>query len=165
MQGWCGVSHGTGGQMTSALLLVAWPYKDQVLYSFRYASAWIMPALYTGKPKITQIYSYVNDSQYEMVYRCENCFSWTSPSGVTTNVSTTTGQLVLGRAQAAASPEGASCPDKIKFGFHDAGYGQYGANLNGVANPSYSAWAALATHTVSTACLALPTSTSTPASV
>lgn len=33
---WCGLSHSPAGEMTDALLLVAWPYQQQVLTSFRY---------------------------------------------------------------------------------------------------------------------------------
>ncbi len=157
------MSHGTAGQMTQSLLLVAWPYKDEILYSFRFATVWQMPTLYTGNAKLTQIYSYVNDSQFEMVYRCQNCFSWNVGPSIT-SVSSSAGLFVLGRAQGAAPPDAPSCPDKIRFGFHDAGYGQYGANLTGAANPSYSAWAALATKTASTDGANIPTfATSTTA--
>jgi len=146
--------------MTNSLLLVAWPYKDQVLTSFRYATQWVMPAEYVGKAKLTQIYSLVNNSMFEMVFRCQNCFSWNTDGGMV-NVSTTKGQLVFGRALAAKGPDAPLCPSKIRFGFHDAGYSQYGANIVNLAQKSYSAYAAMATKVVSTNCANIPTATST----
>ncbi len=146
--------------MTNSLLLVAWPWEGQVMMSFRMATAWMQPAPYMGKAKVTQISSFVNDSSYEVIYRCQNCFTWKTQAA-TVNISTTTGQLVLGRAQAALGPNAPGCPNKISFGFHDFGYGQYGANISNLTHASYSKWAALATKTVSTDCLHIPSTTMT----
>lgn len=139
------------GQMTQALLLMAWPYEDQVLTSFRFTSGYQLPPVYKGNATLTQISSSVNATNYEVIYRCQNCFEWDN-GGSSTKVSTTEKTLVLGRAQAIKSVTNPGCPDKISFGFHDDGYGQYGANLESVVNPSYSAWAALATKTPKTTC-------------
>lgn len=149
--GWCAVSHGLSGQMTQALLLMAWPYENEVLTSFRYTSGYQLPPAYKGNATLTQISSFVNDTTYEVIYRCQNCFEWDN-GGASVKVSTTAKSFVLGRAQAIKSVTNPGCPDKISFGFHDDGYGQYGAALDQIVNPSYSAWAALAKTVPKTSC-------------
>lgn len=136
---------------------MVWPFGDQVLTSFRYTPGYQTPPVYNGNAKLTQISSFVNDTTYEVIYRCQNCFSW-SASGQNASVQTTQQTLVLGRAQALKSVGNAGCPDKITFGFHDNGYGQFGAPLEGIPQPSYSSWAALATKAVSNTCAGSSTS-------
>lgn len=145
--------------MTQALLLVAWPFGDQVLTSFRYTAGYQFPPVYTGDAKLTQISSSVNDTTFEVIYRCQNCFTWNA-GGANVSVSTSQKSLMFGRAAASKAPTNPGCPDKITFGFHDNGYAQFGADLSNAAQASYSTWAALATKTVSTTCDA--TSTASP---
>lgn len=149
--GWCGVSHGQSGQMIGALLLVAWPHEGQVLTSFRYAKGYTLPDVYTGNATLTQVSSKVTDTYFEVVYRCTDCLAW-NEGGDIGKASTSEGSLVLGRASSNQSPSNAACPNKITFGFHNTGFGQYGASLQGVANPSYRSWAALATKAVAGNC-------------
>lgn len=144
--------------MTQALLLVAWPYQDQVVTSFRYATGYNLPDVYSGDAKVTQISSSVNGSTFELIYRCENCLSW-NQNGQTGSVATSSGFFILGWAQAQAAPSNPSCPDS-SFVQHDA-FGQYGAQLNNSVNASYSQWAALATKTTNGACGGTTTTTST----
>ncbi|KAJ9156097.1 Carbohydrate-binding module family 1 protein [Pleurostoma richardsiae] len=158
--GWCGVSHGQSGQMTGALLLMAWPYESQVLTSFRFTTGYNVPPVYTGNATLTQLSSTVNATHYQVIYRCQNCLAW-NQDGATGSASTSAGFLVLGRAQARKGPTNAGCPSSISFGFHDWGYGQYGAPLDNATNPSYSAWAALPTQAVTTNCASAPTSSVT----
>lgn len=148
--------------MTQALLLVAWPYQGQVLTSFRYAYSYQLPPVYTGDAKLTQISSFVNDTHYGLTYRCQRCLAWNA-DGTPGKAPTSAGFLVLGRAQSKKDPTNAGCPNQISYGFHDNGYGQYGAPLDKVVNPSYSEWAALATKTVTGSCGAA-TSPAAPAS-
>ncbi|KAH8887786.1 hypothetical protein GQ53DRAFT_872520 [Thozetella sp. PMI_491] len=162
--GWCGLSHGASGQMTSSLLLMAWPYNGEVYTSFRYTPGYQTPPVYTGNATLTQISSFVNATMWELVYRCQNCFSW-NQNGATGKVSTSSKFFLMGRAAAKRGPYNAQCPDKMTFGFHDHGYGQYGAQLDNATHTSYSAWAALATKTVATDCdhiTEIPKTTSTP---
>ncbi|KAL8416041.1 hypothetical protein RB596_006557 [Gaeumannomyces avenae] len=149
--GWCGVSHGQSGQMIGALLLMAWPHNGEVLTSFRFATGYSMPDVYTGNAKLTQISSKITDTYFEVAYRCTDCLAW-NEGGDTGKATTSGGFLVLGRASGSQTPGNAACPNRITFGFHDTGFGQYGASLEGVANPSYSSWAALATKTVNGNC-------------
>lgn len=158
--GWCGLSHGQSGQMTQALLLMAWPYEDQVLTSFRFASGYAAPAVYTGDAKLTQIASKLNDTHFELQYRCENCFAW-DQDGSTGSVSTTDGLLVTGRAAAKSSPGSPGCPTEIEIQQHDNGFGQFGAALDDAPNVSYSEWAELATATVTGNCGTQPPPTAT----
>jgi cellobiose dehydrogenase (acceptor) len=149
--GYCAISHGQSGQMTQALLLVAYASEGTVYTSFRYATGYTLPPLYTGDAKLTQISSSVSDTGFEVLFRCENCFAW-NQDGATGNVSTSAGNLVLGRAAAKTGLEGPTCPDTATFGFHDDGFGQWGAVLEGAPSESYEEWAALATTTPETTC-------------
>ncbi|EAA28998.1 cellobiose dehydrogenase [Neurospora crassa OR74A] len=149
--GWCGVSHGQSGQMTQSLLLMAWASKGQVFTSFRYASGYNVPGLYTGNATLTQISATVNSTQFELIYRCQDCFAW-NQGGSKGSVSTSSGLLVLGRAAAKGNLQNPTCPDKAIPGFHDNGFGQYGAPLEKVPHTSYSAWASLATKTTTADC-------------
>ncbi|KXX80350.1 Cellobiose dehydrogenase [Madurella mycetomatis] len=149
--GYCGLSHGQAGQMTQALLLVTWAYEGTVYTSFRYATGYTLPGVYTGDAKLTQISSNVTDTSYELLYRCENCFAW-NQEGSEGSVSTTEGFLVLGRASARQGLENPTCPDSAIFGFHDNGFGQWGAQLEGATQESYEEWTALATTTPEVDC-------------
>jgi cellobiose dehydrogenase (acceptor) len=137
--------------MTQALLLVAWQSNGTVYTSFRYATGYTLPGVYTGDAKLTQISSNVTDTSFELLYRCQNCFSW-SQEGTTGSVSTSQGTLVLGRAAAKQGLENPTCPDQATFGFHDNGFGQWGAPLEGANQASYADWTALATKTPTTTC-------------
>ncbi|KAL1907886.1 hypothetical protein Sste5344_006309 [Sporothrix stenoceras] len=162
LTGWCGISHGDKGQMTNSLLLVAWPWNGQVMTTFRYATKWAMPTEYTGDAKLTQISSFVNETMFEVIYRCQNCFSWNTTETTKQTVNTTSGTLLFGRALAMRGPQAASCPSKMTFGFHDSGYSQYGVDLSNAIHPSYASWAALATHVATTDCANIPAATPTP---
>lgn len=137
--------------MTQSLLIVAWPYEDQVLTSFRYADGYTMPVEYTGNATLTQIRSAVDDTGYEVLYRCQGCFSW-DQDGVPGSVSTSKGSLVAGRAQGSIVPENPQCPSEITYEFHDDGFAQTGLPLDDAPNEAYEEWAALATNDVPGSC-------------
>ncbi|KAJ9137225.1 Fungal cellulose binding domain-containing protein [Pleurostoma richardsiae] len=148
--GWCGMSF--GGGMTNALLLVAWPYDGEILTSFRYATAYAMPDPYTGNATLTQISSTINATHYTLIFRCQNCLSWTQDSQ-TGGVSTSSRFWLLGWAQATPPPGNAQCPDQITLLQHDNGMNLFPATLGDeAANPSYTSWAAMATKTVTGDC-------------
>ncbi|KAK3934322.1 hypothetical protein QBC46DRAFT_359113, partial [Diplogelasinospora grovesii] len=146
--GWCGIAH--AGHMTNDLLLMAWPYGGEVLTSFRWATDYFMPVPYHGttSPQLSVIRSSANASGYEIVYRCVKCFSWGDASrNYTESVSTSSGGMVLGYAQSFDPPiSNAGCPERMTFGFHDAGYQQWEVDVkgDGVAREGYEKWAALA---------------------
>lgn len=136
--------------MTQALLLVAWPYNGEVLTSFRFATGYNLPGVYTGNATLTQISSKVNDTGFEVIYRCQNCFSW-DQEGTSGHVETSTGTLILGRASASTVPSNPECPAEISFRQHES-FGQFGAPLAGITKAQYPDWAALATKVVPGEC-------------
>lgn len=137
--------------MTNSLLLMAYPYNGEILTSFRFATGYVMPDVYTGNATLTQISSNVNASTYTLVFRCQNCLSW-SQDGQSGSASTSSGLLVLGWAEAVAAPGSPACPSQITLAQHDA-QSIFGAQLDSNAvNPSYTAWAAKATNTVTGTC-------------
>ncbi|KAL1840629.1 hypothetical protein VTJ49DRAFT_280 [Mycothermus thermophilus] len=149
--GYCGLSHGQVGQMTQSLLLVTWAYENNVYTSFRYATGYTLPGLYTGDATLTQLSVNVTDDSYELIYRCQNCFSW-DQDGSTGSATTSEGYLVLGRAASRTGVVGPTCPDTATFGFHDNGFGQWGAQLEGATHEEYAEWASLPGLTVETTC-------------
>ncbi|SPO06266.1 uncharacterized protein DNG_08955 [Cephalotrichum gorgonifer] len=137
--GWCGIAH--GGHMIQGLLLVAWPHKGQVLTSFRWATDYFMPGVYQGNSTITQISSSVNDTGYELIYRCENCFAWEDGEGYLGSMKSSSGELGFGYAQAADGPEDAGCPAGITLQYHTQGYSTWVGAVDGLTAPDYSALA------------------------
>ncbi|KAK3682730.1 carbohydrate-binding module family 1 protein [Podospora appendiculata] len=148
--GWCGVS--LGGPMTNSLLVTAWPAGGDVYTSFRYATGYSMPDLYTGNATLTQISSTINSTNFSVIFRCQNCLSW-NQGGQAGAASTSAGYMVLGWVQAFPSPGNPTCPNQITLNQHDNGMGIFGAQFDSAAaNPSYTAWAAKATKTVTASC-------------
>ncbi|KAI3337680.1 fungal cellulose binding domain-containing protein [Ustulina deusta] len=161
LTGWCGIS--LAGPMTNSLLLMAYPYQGEVLTSFRFATGYVNPDVYSGDAKLTQISSTVNSTHYSVIFRCQNCLSW-DHDGATGSVSTSAGVLVLGWCNAFPSPSNPSCPNEASILQHDNGLSVFGAALDSnIANPSYTQWAAKATATVTGSCGGTTTTTtSTP---
>ncbi|CAN8106388.1 unnamed protein product [Discula destructiva] len=171
-EAWCGLSHGQSGQMTNALLLMAWPYEDQVLASFRYAPGYVSPDTYTGNATLKTLASSVNATAFTIVYQCVSCWQW-DQGGATGSVDTTSGLAVLGRAIADEAVTNPGCPNDIVIPYHNRGFGQYGAPLTNATNASYSKYAAMTAKPTTTAATcagtavptntaAMPTATPTP---
>ncbi|KAI7785464.1 carbohydrate-binding module family 1 protein [Diaporthe eres] len=166
-QGWCGMSF--GGSMTNSLLLTVWPNNGQILTSFRYATGYVMPDVYTGNATLTQISSTINSTHYSLIFRCQGCLAW-EQGGATGSVSTSSKFWLLGWAQANPAPGNPTCPNEITLAQHDNGQSLFPATLDAnAANPSYTSWAALATKTVTGSCggattttTSVPTATSVP---
>ncbi|KAI0427264.1 fungal cellulose binding domain-containing protein [Xylaria sp. FL1042] len=162
LTGWCGIS--LAGPMTNSLLIMAYPYQDEILTSFRYATGYDLPDVYTGDAKLTQISSTINSTHYSLIFRCQNCLSW-DQDGATGSASTSAGFLVLGWCNAFPSPDNPSCPDQVGIVQHDNGQSIFGAVLDSnAANPSYTQWASKATATVTGSCGSTTTPTTTPTS-
>lgn len=137
--------------MNENLLVVAYPSAGQVLTSFRWATDYTFPTVYTGNAKLTQISSATNATHYSVIFRCQNCLAW-SQGGSQGAAPTSEGYLVLGWAHATASPSNAACPSAFRVGQHES-QGIFAGQLNAAAvNPSYTAWAAKATATVAGSC-------------
>ncbi|KAJ2898357.1 carbohydrate-binding module family 1 protein [Zalerion maritima] len=163
-EGWCGMS--MSGPMTSSLLLMAWPYGDEVLTNFLFASGYDNPEIYEGNAALSQIKSTIDDDGFELLFRCENCFAADDVS----TVSTSGGILVLGWAQSTTWPTNPECPADVSVAEqHDNGEGIFGGSISDDAiQASYSDWIALATGTPTGECdgdsTATPTSTATATS-
>ncbi|KAJ1333220.1 cellobiose dehydrogenase (acceptor) [Microdochium nivale] len=148
--GYCGIS--IGGGMPGRLLLTAWPSGTDVLTSFQWATGYVTPMPYTGNAKLTQISSAVNATHFRVIYRCENCLAW-NQDGATGGISTSGGGSVIGWAAGYSPPTGATCARDAVFIQHDNGQSLWGASFDSnIANPSYTAWAAKATKTVTGSC-------------
>ena len=142
---------------------MAYPYNDEVLTSFRFATGYDLPDVYSGDATLTQISSSINETHYSVIFRCQGCLSW-DHDGATGSVSTSAGTLVLGWCNALPAPENPECADTVDIVQHDNGQSIFGAVLDSnAANPSYTEWAALATNTVTGSCGGSTTSpTATP---
>lgn len=129
--------------MTQALLLMAWPYEDQVLTSLRFASGYVSPDVYTGDATLTTLASSVNDTAFEIVYLCKGCWAW-DQNGSTGKVSTSSGMVVMGRAAANSAVGNPGCPDDLgTIPYHARAFGQYGATFKNAAVAGYADYAAL----------------------
>ena len=145
--------------MTNSLLVVAWPYNNTILTSFRFATSYSMPQLYKGNATLTQISSNITANHFTLVFRCQNCLKW-SHGGQVGSAATSAKQLVLGWVQAYPSPGNPQCPDMITLSQHNNGMNIWSATLsNNSVSSSYSSWAAKATKTVKGNCDGLASAT------
>ncbi|KAK3314079.1 hypothetical protein B0H66DRAFT_461522, partial [Apodospora peruviana] len=147
--GWCGIS--LGGGMNDNLLLMVYPQQGNVLTSFRWATNYSPPKLYTGDAKLTQVRSTINSTHFSLIYRCQNCLKW--QQGTETGAAATSdGYLVLGWCHATAAPTAGACPNTASVRQH-SDQGIFAARFNdAAANPSYATWAGRAKTTVSGTC-------------
>ncbi|KAF1937015.1 cellobiose dehydrogenase [Clathrospora elynae] len=134
-QGWSGVSH--GGGMPNSLLLVTWPLGDDVKTKFVFAGGYVAPDDYTGNATLTQISHTINDTNFELVYRCQWCWIWNQNGADGSQIPTSEVQ-VIGWAQ----------HSKIFSGtwvLHDKSQSQFGAPVADARNAKYQDWVKLAT--------------------
>ncbi|KAJ9629376.1 hypothetical protein H2203_001749 [Taxawa tesnikishii (nom. ined.)] len=143
--GWTGLSH--GGAMTSSLLLVAWADGDEVKHSFRYASGYVAPDIYTGNASLTPISSSVNSTHWTLTYRCQWCFYWEQDGVSGSNPPATTASAVqlVGWVQATDAPSTPSDADS-SIQQHESD-GLFGAAIASARNADYTSWISLATAT------------------
>ncbi|KAF9031335.1 GMC oxidoreductase, partial [Hymenopellis radicata] len=139
-EGWGGIS--LGGTMTSTLLLVMWGNGDEVMTSFREASAYATPAVYSGNATVTLSTipdgTYVNDTHVSLTYLCGGCITGDS---LTFSASDTT--AVLGYAYASTSPTDVS-DAASDLTYHSSGFGEFGVSVASAQSADYDTWAALA---------------------
>lgn len=152
--------------MTDSLLLLAYPYGEKILTSFRYTTGYHMPDVYTGNAELTQISSIINATHYSLIFRCSNCLQWTQGSA-SGKAPTSGGLMDLGWAQAFPAPGNPSCPSDITLNYHDNGHNIWAATLKNAPNTSYTDWTAIAKTTVTGSCsitAGATTTTTIPAS-
>ncbi|KAF2113597.1 cellobiose dehydrogenase-like protein [Lophiotrema nucula] len=130
-QGWSGVSH--GGGMPNSLLLVASVDGTAVKTQFVYAGGYVAPEDYTGNATLQQYYHSVNDTHFELIYRCQWCWVWNQKGAEGSQLPTDV--QVIGWAQHKAKPSN-------PWVFHNNGQGQYGIEVAGAKNAAYNTWVA-----------------------
>ncbi|KAK5119901.1 hypothetical protein LTR85_007227 [Meristemomyces frigidus] len=154
---WMGLSHYS--EMTSSLLLVTWIDGTEIMTSFRYASGYVAPDIYTGNATLTQISSSINDTHYELTYRCEGCWKWDQGGATGSQVPATTSAAaqLIGWAQATNPPTSPSEADSVIK--QHANDGIFGALVASARNTAYTSWVELATATSSASATATGNST------
>ena len=143
---WMGMSHMSA--MTGSLLLVTWLDGTKVQTSFRYATGYVAPDIYTGNATLSIISETNSDTHYGITYRCEGCWKWEQDGVAGSQVPATTKSAaqIIGWAQATTAPTNPGDADAaIKQHAND---GIFGAVVASARNSAYTKWASLATSTV-----------------
>ncbi|PQE24748.1 cellobiose dehydrogenase protein [Rutstroemia sp. NJR-2017a WRK4] len=160
--GWSGVVHGQtqSAAMPGHLLLIAWPYKNQIMTSFRYGS-YSTPVLYYGSASVTQLYTNVNSTHWTLVYKCTNCFKFDDPSQSAYNVSTSdpSGAFEYGWAQNIGAPDNPGDPANAVIYQHNNGMGEFQIKVASATQASYSKWASMTATTTAVTGTASATAT------
>ncbi|PBK76245.1 CBD9-like protein [Armillaria solidipes] len=137
--GWGGASF--NGAMTESLLLVAWPNGDEVVTSFREATAYSTPPVYNGSDVTLSTIAdgtYVNDTHLSLTFLCGGCIT-----GDDLTFSSTDTSAVLGWAYSTSSPSDVA-DESTDLVYHSAGYGEFGLGISNAQTSEYESWAALA---------------------
>ncbi|KAF2235834.1 hypothetical protein EV356DRAFT_98225 [Viridothelium virens] len=155
--GWTGISH--AGPMTSSLLLLAWVDGQQIQTSFRYASGYVAPDIYTGNATLTQIAHTINDTHFTLTYRCQWCLAWNQGGTAGSQLPVTGQALVLGWAQSDTNPSPVTDSDATIIQ-HDS-MGEYGLPVAGAQLSNYSSYISKIPTASPTTSPTSPTSTTT----
>ncbi|KAM3417617.1 Cellobiose dehydrogenase [Cercospora zeina] len=144
---WFGLTHTSG--MTGCLILVVWPNEDQVITSFRYATGYVEPDLYTGDAALTTINSFVNSTHFGLTYRCKNCWTWDQGGETGSAVPPTTSDAfqMLGWAQGGAAPTNPEATSAAIAQHAQANI--MAAEVASARNTGYTSWTSLGTPTTS----------------
>lgn len=101
---WFGVVHTSG--MTNGLILLAWVDGEDVHTSFRFATGYTAPDIYTGNATLIPISQTLNKTHVELSFRCQSC--WViDQDGVEvdkTPATTKAAAQIMGWAQATTAP-------------------------------------------------------------
>lgn len=137
--GWGAVS--LAGGMLNHLLLVAWANGEEVVSTFRTASAYANPAVYDA----TEVSAlpiangtFVNSTHFSFTFLCEGCIV-----GGTTTFTPTDETPVLGWALSSSDPTTPSDPAS-ELPYHDAGFGLYGQPAAAAQSAMFETWASWA---------------------
>lgn len=135
---WMGLSHMSA--MTGSLLLVTWVNGDKVMTDFRYASGYTAPAEYTGDAVLTPISSSVNETYYEITFRCQNCWSWSQDGEAGAQIPATTASAVqlIAWAQATNAPSPVDAQDAAIQ--QHAADNIFGVNVASARKTGYTNW-------------------------
>lgn len=157
--GWGGVSF--GGDMTEHLLFVAWPNGDDIVTSFRLATSYANPAVYTNATLAAIPIAngtFVNSTHLSYTFVCQGCII-----GGTTTFAATDSAPIIGYAVSTSNPTSVSdSPSALVY--HDAGSNEYGFSTSSAQSASYETWASWASAAAGTSSSTGSNSTASPAS-
>lgn len=129
------------GSMLNHLLLVAWANGDEVVSTFRTASAYANPAVYDATAVSALPIAngtFVNSTHFSFTFLCEGCIV-----GGTTSFKATDETPVLGWALSSSDPTTPSDPTS-DLPYHDAGFGLYGVPAASAQSAKFETWASWA---------------------
>ena len=161
--------------MPNALLLVASPNGDNVRTQFVYAGyvnqhvgnralltngrGFVAPNDYTGNATITQISHKVNETHFELIYRCQWCWVWNQEGADGSQIpADENGVQVIGWAQHNALPP----TGPTGWVFHNNGQSQFGMEVDRARNTKYADWVGGIGTTPTPTPTGTPTPTPTP---
>lgn len=134
--GWGGISF--GGDMTQHLIFVAWPNGDEVMTSFRLATSYANPAVYSNS-SVTALPiangTFVNSTHLSSTFVCQGCII-----GGTTTFDATDSAPIIGYAVSTSNPTTVSDASTALV-YHDAGSNEYGFSTSSAQSANYETWA------------------------
>ncbi|KAK8184668.1 cellobiose dehydrogenase [Phyllosticta citribraziliensis] len=98
---------------------------------------------YTGNATLSPISHKINDTNFELIYRCQWCWFWDQDGSAGSQPPTGESE-VIGWAQAVDDPSPVS-DDSGTIQQHNNGMGQFGLPVASARNADYTAWASKAT--------------------
>jgi len=144
-ESWFAITHSTG--MTNNILLVTWLEGETIHKSFRFATGYDAPEIYTGNATLIPISETINATHYEISYRCKSCWVW-DQDGVEGDMipkTTASAGQIMGWAEATAAPANPS-EDDSSIEQH-VGSGLMGIAVGSARNSDYTSWIELASET------------------
>lgn len=143
--GWGAVS--LNGGMLNHLLLLAWANGEEILTSFRIATSYANPDVYTATTVAAVPIAngtFVNSTHISYTFLCQGCIT-----GSTASFNSSAPTPIFGYAVAADNPTTVSDPTSA-LTYHGAGFGQYAVDLANAKSANYDTWASWASATTTT---------------
>lgn len=134
--GWGGISF--GGAMTEHLMFIAWPNGDEVMTSFRLATSYANPAVYSDSTVAALPIAngtFVNSTHISSTFVCQDCII-----GGTTTFAATDSAPIIGYAVSTSNPTTVSDASTALV-YHDAGANEYGFSTSTAQSANYETWA------------------------
>ncbi|TGO50559.1 hypothetical protein BCON_0181g00270 [Botryotinia convoluta] len=137
--GWGGLSMGAG--MIDKLLFVAWPNGEEIQSSFRYATGYSNPAVYTTSTVAALPIAngtFINSTHLSYTFLCQSCVIGGLTTFDASSVLATLGYAVSSSNPTTPSDSGSALT------YHDVGANIYNLNLTAARSAQYSTWASWA---------------------
>ncbi|KAL9105921.1 MAG: hypothetical protein Q9227_008981 [Pyrenula ochraceoflavens] len=145
-QGWGAVS--LGGSMTGSLLFAVWANGQDVVPTFRMATAYASPDVYSGNATTSPIAkgTFVNTTHLSYTFVCGNCIL-----GNLQTFASTDAQYTLGYAVSGTNPTDPT-DSASELSYHAEAYGEYSMALSNATSADYDMWAAMASAATTGSC-------------